>query len=129
MKKQTITAIILTKNEEKHIERCLKSLLPYCGEIYVVDSFSSDCTCEKAAVMGAKVVKHEFENQAQQFNWAIDNLEIAGGWIWRVDADEYISQDLGEKVNEAINTCADDINGIYVNKAIVFHGRKLKHGG
>lgn len=124
-----ITAIVLTYNEEKHIERCLKSLLPYCGEIYVVDSFSSDSTCEKAARMGAKVVKHEFQNQAQQFNWAIDNLEIVGGWIWRVDADEYISQALGEKVNEAINTCADDINGIYVNKAIVFHGHKLKHGG
>ena len=92
MKKQTITAIILTKNEEKHIERCLKSLLPYCGEIYVIDSFSSDSTCEKAAGMGAKVVTHEFENQAQQFNWAIDNLEIAGGWIWRADAAEYISQ-------------------------------------
>ena len=102
-----ITAIVLTYNEEKHIERCLKSLLPYCCEIYVVDSFSTDRTCKIAEGLGAKVVGHEFKNQAQQFNWAIDNLDIVGGWIWRVDADEYISKDLGEKVNEAISTCAD----------------------
>lgn len=74
-------------------------------------------------------MKHPFENQAQQFNWAIRNCEIAGDWIWRVDADEYISEELGEKVSKAIGTCEQDVNGIYVNKAIVFQGRKLKHGG
>lgn len=124
-----ITAIVLTYNEEIHIERCLKSLIPFCKEIWVVDSFSTDKTIDIAESLKAKTVKHRFENQAQQFNWAIDNLEISGTWIWRVDADEYISADLGEKVTNAIEGCADDVNGIYVNKAIVFQGRKLKHGG
>lgn len=124
-----ITAIILTKDEEIHIERCIRSLLPYCEEIWVVDSFSTDKTIEIAERLGAKTVKHEFKNQAQQFNWAIDNLEIKGDWIWRVDADEYISDELGKKVTEAIGICDVDVNGIYVNKAIVFQGRKLLHGG
>ena len=124
-----ITAIVLTYNEEIHIERCLKSLIPFCKEIWVVDSFSTDKTVEIAERHGARTVKHEFENQAQQFNWAIENLEINGAWIWRVDADEYISAELGEKVTKAIAECEDDVNGIYVNKAIVFQGRKLKHGG
>lgn len=124
-----ITAIVLTYDEEIHIERCLKSLIPFCKEIWVVDSFSNDKTVEIAERLGARTVKHEFENQAQQFNWAIDNLEISGAWIWRVDADEYISAELGEKVTKAIAECEDDVNGIYVNKAIVFQGRKLKHGG
>lgn len=124
-----ITAIVLTYNEEIHIERCLKSLMPFCKEIWVVDSFSTDKTVEIAERLGARTVKHEFENQAQQFNWAIENLEINGAWIWRVDADEYISAELGEKVTKAIAECEDNVNGIYVNKAIVFQGRKLKHGG
>lgn len=124
-----ITVVVLTYNEEIHIERCLKSLIPFCKEIWVVDSYSTDKTLEIAERLGARTVKHEFENQAQQFNWAIDNLEINGTWIWRVDADEYISADLGEKVTKAIAECEEEVNGISVNKAIVFQGRKLKHGG
>lgn len=124
-----ITAIVLTYNEEIHIERCLKSLIPFCKEVWVVDSFSTDHTLRLAEALGAKTITHTFQNQAQQFNWAIDNLEITGTWIWRVDADEYISADLGENVTKAIGECDADVNGIYVNKAIVFQGRKLKHGG
>lgn len=124
-----ISFLILTYNEELHIERCLRSVLPFACEVWVIDSFSTDNTLAIAERLGAKVVKHAFENQAQQFNWAISHCDIQGQWIWRVDADEYISADLGHKVASAIATCADDVNGIYVNKAIVFKGRKLKHGG
>lgn len=124
-----ICFVILTFNEERHIERCIRSVLPFASEVWVIDSFSTDSTCEIAESLGAKVVKHPFENQAQQFNWAIHHCDIRGNWIWRVDADEYVSEELGHKVMEVINTCANDVNGIYVNKAIVFMGRKLKHGG
>lgn len=124
-----ISAIILTKNEEKHIERCIRSLQGVCDEIWVVDSYSNDRTIELAQQMGAKTVAHEFVHQAQQFNWAIENLEIKGEWIWRVDADEYIEHPLGEKVKEAIATSESDVNGIYVNKKIIFLGKALKHGG
>lgn len=129
MQRKSISFVVLTYNEEKHIERCIKSLLPFAEEVWVVDSFSTDRTMEIAEGLGAKTVAHEFQNQAQQFNWAIGNLDITGDWIWRVDADEYISEDLGRKVTETIATCDGDVNGIYVNKAIVFQGRKLKHGG
>lgn len=124
-----ISFVILTYNEELHIERCIRSLQAFAKEIWVIDSFSTDRTLEIAESLGANVVKHEFENQAQQFNWAIMHCDIRGSWIWRVDADEYISEDLGRKVADAIATCSADVNGIYVNKAIVFKGRKLRHGG
>jgi len=129
MRHSGITVIILTYNEEKHIERCIRSVRDVADEIIVVDSFSSDRTCEIAERLGARTVKHEFENQAQQFNWAIDNLEIHGEWIWRIDADEYIEPPLGERVEAAIVSCPDNVNGIYVNKKIVFLGHPLKHGG
>lgn len=124
-----ISFVILTYNEEKHIARCINSLKTFAKEIWVIDSFSTDKTLEIAESLGAKTVKHPFENQAQQFNWAIHHCDITGDWIWRVDADEYISQNLGAKVLESIGSCDSSVNGIYVNKAIVFQGRKLKHGG
>lgn len=126
----SITAIVLTYNEERHIARCLRSLQGVCEEVLVVDSFSTDETREIAERMGARVVVHEFENQAQQFNWAISGaVPIGGEWLWRVDADEYISEELGRQVREVVSTCSPDVNGIYVNKQIVFLGRALRHGG
>lgn len=129
MEKLDITAIILTKDEEKHIKRCIHSLKDVCRYVLVVDSYSTDRTCQYAEEMGARVVQHEFKNQAQQFNWAIDNLDISTEWIWRVDADEYIEPPLAQGVSEALKDCADDVNGIYVNKKIIFLGKPLLHGG
>lgn len=124
-----ITAIILTKNEEIHIERCIRSVQTICSEVLVVDSFSTDKTCEFAIAMGARVVQHEYVCQAQQFNWAIDNLPINTEWIWRVDADEYIEPRLANLASKAIAQCEQDVNGIYVNKKIIFMGKPLLHGG
>ncbi len=124
-----ITAIILTKNEEIHIERCIRSVQTICSEVLVVDSFSTDRTCEIASAMGVRVVQHDFINQAQQFNWAIDNLPINTEWIWRVDADEYIELRLAEGIVEVLKRCAANVNGIYVNKKIIYLGKSLLHGG
>ena len=100
-----------------------------CEEIFVIDSFSKDKTVEIAKILGAKVYQHPFENQARQFNWAINNCPITSDWIWRVDADEYIEPALAEKVVNSLLHVSLDVNGIYVNKKIVFMGRPLLHGG
>ena len=89
-----IAAIILTYNEEIHIERCIRSAQRVCREVWVIDSYSTDQTCQIAEEMGAHVVQHPFENQAKQFNWAIDTLDIKTEWIWRIDADEIIEDSL-----------------------------------
>lgn len=132
-----ITAIILTKDEEIHIERCIRSVQRVCREVLVVDSYSQDQTCQIAEGLGARVVQHPFENQAKQFNWAIDNVEITTEWIWRVDADEIIEDKLVKLVFNEVNSerlkvksdSSEQVNGIYVNKKIVFMGRPLLHGG
>ncbi len=126
---QDISAIILTKNEELHLKRCIQSLKPFCKEVWIVDSFSTDHTLDIARQCGARTIQHEFSYQAQQFNWAITHLELAGTWIWRLDADEYVTPDLGERVRRLVDECDNDVNGIIVNRAIVFLGRKLRHGG
>lgn len=125
----TIAALILTYNEEKHIARCINSLKDVCEEIFVIDSFSKDRTVEIAKELGAKVYQHPFENQARQFNWAINNCPITSDWIWRVDADEYVEPSLAKEVVASLPDVSLDVNGIYVNKKIVFMGRPLLHGG
>lgn len=129
MKNKTIVALILTYNEEKHIARCINSLRAACEEIFVIDSFSKDRTVEISKALGAKVYQHPFENQARQFNWAINNCPITSDWIWRVDADEYVEPSLAKKVVASLLDVSSDVNGIYVNKKIVFMGRPLLHGG
>ena len=129
MHHNSIAALILTYNEEKHITRCINSLKDVCEEIFVIDSFSKDKTVEISKILGAKVYQHPFENQARQFNWAIKNCPITSDWIWRVDADEYIEPALAEKVVISLPHVSLDVNGIYVNKKIVFMGRSLLHGG
>lgn len=127
---QTLAAIILTKDEEKHIERCLNSLKGVCDEIVVVDCFSTDRTVEIAELLGARVVKHAWKNYATQFNYGVHECGIKSDWIWRIDADEFIEEKLGEAVKAAINEHAeDDVNGIYVRKRIDFMGKPLMHGG
>lgn len=126
---QDITAIILTFNEELHIERCIKSVQRVCKDVLIVDSFSTDATCVIAESLGAKVVLHKFENQARQFNWAIDNVEIDTEWIWRVDADEIIEDGLAAIAEKELPGLPKNVNGVYVNKKIVFMGRPLLHGG
>lgn len=77
-----ITAIILTYNEEIHIRRCLENVKQFAKRIIVVDCFSKDKTCEIAIEMGAEVIQHEWPgNQAEQFNWLIDNVSIKTKWI------------------------------------------------
>jgi glycosyltransferase involved in cell wall biosynthesis len=135
---QDITAVILTKDEEIHIARCIASVQHVCREVLVVDSYSTDKTCDIARTMGARVVQHPFSCQAEQFNWAIDNVPIDTEWIWRVDADEIIEAPLVRLAEEQLpkwtarqssSSNAQQINGVYVNKKIVFMGRPLMHGG
>ncbi len=125
----TISAIILTKNEEKHVERCIRSLAGVCEEVFVVDCYSTDRTKELAESLGAKVYEHPWKNYATQFNWAMTNCPITTDWIWRIDADEFLDKNLGQTVKNLTDTCEADVNGIYVRKRIDFMGRPLLHGG
>ena len=77
----SIAAVILTKNEEKHIVRCLESLKGVCDDIVVVDCFSEDRTEELATVHGARVIKHPWKNYATQFNYGVYECGITADWI------------------------------------------------
>ncbi|MDO6739317.1 glycosyltransferase family 2 protein [Wenyingzhuangia sp. 2_MG-2023] len=128
MKKTTITAVILTYNEEQHIERCIQSLKHTVEQVVVVDSYSSDNTVKIAKRLGAKVYQNSWVNYATQFNWALENCNIQSDWVWRIDADEYIENSSMDLSSELSNL-DKDISGIYVKRKIVFMGRELLYGG
>jgi len=128
MDKVSITAIILTKNEEMHIERCIKNLQQICQKIYVVDSFSTDSTCPIAEQYGAVVVQHEYVHQAQQFQWALDNLTIDTEWVIRMDADEYLTDGLIKEIKEKLPTLPETVNAANFTLRVKFAAHKLRFG-
>ncbi len=65
---KNISIIVLVYNEERHIERCIKSVLPFARGIFVVVSFSNDGGVEIAKSLGAKVYQNKWVNHATQFN-------------------------------------------------------------
>ena len=73
----SIAAIILTYNEEKHISRCINSLKNICEEIFVIDSFSKDRTVEIAKEAGAQVYQNPWNNYSTQIYWGMMNSHIA----------------------------------------------------
>ncbi len=95
-----LSVIILTKNEEKNIERAIKSVEPIADEIIVLDSGSTDKTVEIAKSLGAKVFFREFDNFSSQKNYAIGLSNE--GWIFSLDADEEVSKELRESIKKAI---------------------------
>lgn len=124
----SVTAIVLTYNEEKHIRRCVENLRRVAERIYVVDSFSTDRTCEMAAECGALVLRHEYVNQAQQFQWALDNCRIESEWTLRMDADEYLSDGLIEEIKSRIPSLPLSSSGCYLPRDVIFLGKRLRFG-
>ncbi len=127
--KAAISAVILTYNEEQNFENCLRNISESVDEIFIVDSYSTDRTLEIAKKYGAQVVQHPFENQAKQFNWALDSLKIKNEWILRLDADEYLTRELWQEMAETLPKAPEDISGYYLKRRVYFMGRWIKHGG
>lgn len=124
-----ITTIILTYNEEIHIRRCLENVRQFSSKVYVIDCFSTDKTVEIAREEGAEVIEHKWPgNQAEQFNWALDNIPIQTKWILRIDADEYLLPELIEELKEKLPVMDESISALSLSLARAFCGRILHHG-
>lgn len=130
MSKLDITTLILTYNEERHIQRCLENTCPISERVIVVDCFSTDKTVEICRRFeNVEVVQHAWPgNQAMQFNWALDNLQINTEWILRLDADEYLLPELVAELEEKLPTMPQRISALSLSLARAYGGKRLKHG-
>ena len=129
MDKTSIAIVILTYNESVHLPRALKHISGFAKEIFVIDSFSSDDTVALARANGAQVLQHPFQNQAKQFEWALQNAPITTEWVMRLDADEIVEADLAEEIAAKLPELPAEVTGINLNRKTIFQGKWIRHGG
>jgi len=111
MKKNSISLVINTKNEEKNIKDCIKPLVGFVDEIIVVDMHSSDKTREIAKKLGAKVFLYKDVGYVEPArNFAIN--KASSEWVLLLDADERVGKKLQKKIKETIRSGNSNIFSI-----------------
>jgi len=122
-----ISVAIATFNEEKNIEKCLKSIVSWVDEIVVVDGSSNDKTVQIVREYGAKVIISDnpaiFHINKQK---AVDLC--TNEWILQLDADEIVTKELKNEIIQAINK-QSAINGYYLSRKNFLLGKWMKKGG
>lgn len=123
---QMISGIVLTRNDEKIIGRCLESL-EWCDELLVIDDNSTDRTAALARKAGARVIKHALNDDfAGQRNYGLSLVK--GDWVFFVDSDEVVTLQLAREIKKAIEAPENPINGYYFHREDWWGGRRLRHG-
>jgi glycosyltransferase involved in cell wall biosynthesis len=120
-----VSVIVPVRNEARNMPRCLEALAGV-GEIYVIDSQSTDNTVEIAQSRGAKVVQfHYAGGWPKKRQWAMDTLPFAYDWILLLDADEILTPELVEEIRRAVQN--PGVNGYSIRLQLYFLGRVLRH--
>jgi len=125
-KKQALTALVITYNEEQNIKAVLEHLA-FADEIIVVDSFSSDKTFAIASSFkNVKAVQRTFDNFASQRNYA---LSLAtNSWILFMDADERLTTELEKEIGSIINE-QNSASAYFMHRTFMFQDKKLRFSG
>ena len=127
MTANNLTVIILTYNEEIHIDRVIRNVKPWAQKVVILDSGSNDKTLEIIRSNGISVYFRAFDNYSNQRNYAIKNLDITTDWILFLDADEYLSEELKIEIDLSIKD--SDCEGFYLRRRFYFMGKWIKFGG
>ena len=124
-----LSVIILTYNEEIHIRRCLENVIPIAKEVFIIDCFSTDRTLEIAKeYRQVTILQNKWVNYAIQFNWALQNAPIKTKWVLRLDADEYLTEELKTELNRRLPNLPNKYTGIVFPLRRVFLGRTIRRG-
>jgi len=122
-----ISVIVPVRNESHNLARCLASVRE-AGEIYVIDSQSSDNTVEIARSFQAKVVQFYYHGGwPKKRQWALDTLPLAYDWILLLDADEALTPELISEIRNAIRN--PRVDGYYIALQMHFLGKRLRYSG
>ena len=124
-----LTVIILTFNEEIHIERAILNAQKISKKIIVIDSGSNDRTISIAKKYEIKLVNKSFTTFSDKLNWCIKELEITTPWVIRLDADEYFSNNFLSNFENLIKKYDTNLSAVYVNRELCFMSKPIKFGG
>lgn len=122
-----VSVIVPVRNEARNLPACLESLRGV-GEVYVVDSASTDETSQVARSFGAEVVQFHYQGGwPKKRQWALDTLPLTSDWVLLLDADEALTPDLVAEMQVALRD--PNVNGYYIGLEMFFLGKRLRHSG
>jgi glycosyltransferase involved in cell wall biosynthesis len=126
---KNLCVIILTYNEEKHIERCLKSVENIASKIIIIDSNSTDNTLFLAGKYNTTVYRNKWVNYATQFNFGVEIVASNNNvdYVMRLDADEYLTDELAIEIQTELNG-KNPRDGYFINRRVSFLGQWIKFG-
>ncbi len=133
-----LTVVILTKNEEKNLRKCIESFCGIVKRFVIVDSFSTDGTealCKQLdselRANGSQLdfYQNKWMDYATQLNWGLTQTNITTNWSMRFDSDEELTPELAQEIEQKLVTVREPINGIILRRRVYFMGRWIKHGG
>ena len=121
---EKISAVIICKNEEKNIQRCLESI-DFVDEIVIVDSGSTDRTVEICKKFTSRVFYHPWAGYVEQKNYAL--AKATHEWTLCLDADEVVSPKLKESILNVLQNNQGQYSGYRVNRHVFYLGRWINH--
>ena len=125
-----IAALIITKNEEIHIERCILSIKKLISKIYIIDSYSTDNTKNICQKYNIQFIENKFYNYSTQFNWGLEIIrKYNHRWILRIDSDEILTPKLIDEIKNSLSNINQNISGICLKRKIIFNDKILNYGG
>ena len=119
-----ITFALITLNEGRNLERCIKSFIDISSSIVILDSYSTDNTLKIASKYKAKILQNKFKNFGDQWNYLINNFKIETKWVFKIDPDEELTRNFKENLIDFLKN-NDDKSGFYINRQLFFLGKKL----
>jgi len=125
MAKVPISICIVARNEEEYIERCLKNVYVWADEILVVDGESTDNTVKIAKKYAKVFVRPNDPSHHINKKWCFD--QARNKWIFSLDADEALSDELKREIEQVIREGGRGFNGFNMPRVNMVHGKPLKH--
>ena len=126
VQKPEITFVVLTYNESLNLPYLLENISSIAAQILVLDSYSTDDTVKIATDFGAKVFFRKFDNFSLQRNFALTSLPINTDWVFFIDADEMLTDELKIEILSELSNSKYD--GYYINRRFYWKGRWIKRG-
>ena len=127
-----LTVLVVTRNEELNIERCLASVHGFADQIFVIDSESTDRTCGIARRYADEV--HELPYDHTRiipwiFQWGLDQLPIRNDWVLILEADQAVPPELRAEIAALLTRSEISEDGFYIRRKQIFRGTWIRHGG
>lgn len=123
----SITVIILTYNEEDNIGQALSSVCHWAKQVFLLDSYSTDQTCAIAKQYPCEIFYRRFDGYPQQRQYALDRLPVDGEWVFFLDADEWLTEDLKKEIDSVLTKRPRE-NGFFVNRRLIWMDRWIRRG-